>query len=75
MIRLAVNDVIRLSSTTFLQNSLSYRNDYIFKTSNGLDIKLLKWLLLNCTYTYNKFNRTGKENTLFTYGLKVEHYF
>ncbi len=75
MIRLSLNDIVRFNSTTFLQNSLSYSSDYIFKTTNGLDIKLLKWLLLNCTYTYNKFNRTGKENTLFTYGLRVEHYF
>lgn len=75
IIRWNMNDIIRFNSTTFLQNSLSASSDYIFKTTNGLDVKLLRWLLLNCTYTYNKFSRTGKENTLFTYGLKVEHYF
>jgi len=75
IIKWNLNDIIRFNSTTFLQNSLSTSSDYIFKTTNGLDIKLVKWLLLNCAYTYNRFNRTGKENTLFTYGLKVEHYF
>lgn len=74
-IRWKLNDMIRFNSVTFLQNALSTSSDYIFKTTNGLDVKLLKWLLLNCTYTYNKFNQTGKENTLLTYGLRVEHYF
>ena len=75
MVRLSLNDMVRFNTTTFVQNSLSSSSDYIFKSTSGLDVKVLRWLLLNCTYSYNKFNRTGKENTLFTYGLRVEHYF
>lgn len=75
MLRMTLWDVVRLNSMTFYQNSLSNSADYIFRSTNSLDVKLRKWLSLNCAYTYNKFNRTGKENTLFTYGLTIEHYF
>lgn len=75
LLRFTVWETVSLYSMTFYQNSLSNSTDYIFRTNNGLDIKLRKWLSLNGGYTYNKFSRTGKENTLFTYGLKVEHYF
>lgn len=69
------DDIVKFYSMSFMQNSLSLSADYIFRTTNSLDVKLYKWLMLSCAYTYNKFNRTGKENTLFTYGLKLEHYF
>lgn len=75
MLRFTLWDMVSLNSMTFYQNSLSNSADYIFRTTNGLDIKVHKWLSLNCAYTYNNFSRTGKENTLFTYGLKVERYF
>lgn len=60
---------------TFLQNSLWIKNDYIVKADATLGVKVMKWLALTVTYSYNRFNRTGKENTLFTYGLTLEHYY
>lgn len=75
LLRITLWDKVKLSSTTFYQNSLSSSTDYIFRTNNNLDIKLRKWLFVSCAYTYNRVNRTDKENTLFTYGLTVEHYF
>ncbi len=75
MLRLKALDMITFNSICFIQNSLSYSPDYIFKTTNELEIKIINWLSLTCAYTYNKFNRTGKENTLFTYGLTVGRYF
>lgn len=61
--------------TTYLQNSLLKNNDYIVKADASLGIKVRKWLSLTVAYSYNRFNRTNKENTLFTYGLTLEHYY
>jgi len=70
-----VKNIIMVNGTGFLQNSLSYSNDYIVRCNAGLAVKLKKWLALTAGFTYNRFNRTERENMLFTYGVTVERYF
>jgi len=64
-----------LESTSFIQNSLEYKNDYIIRSNSGISIPLTKWIAFNTNFTYNRFNRTARENMLLNYGLKVERYF
>lgn len=73
--RFVIYKIIILEGTNFLQNSLSYRQDYIIKATNGLSIKLNKWLNLTFSSAYNHLKRTGRENLLLTFGLSAEKYF
>lgn len=77
--RLLLHFVIRknlvISSTTLLQNSLNYGNDYIIKSNSSISFKLNKWLSLTTAFTYNKVSRTDNSNMMFSYGLTVEKYF
>lgn len=70
-----IRDLLVLNGSSFIQNSLSDRNDYILKSNLGLSVKLRKWLSLTAAFAYNRFNRTSRENLLFNYGLTVEKYF
>jgi hypothetical protein len=70
-----IHDLLVLNGTSFLQNALSDGKDYIIRSNLGLSVKLRKWLSLTTAFTYNKFNRTHRENLLFNYGLQVEKYF
>jgi hypothetical protein len=70
-----IKDYIFLNGTNFYQNSLTNSNDYIIKSNVSLAVKIHKWLSLTTAFSYNKFSRTGRENTLYTYGLTVEKYF
>lgn len=70
-----VKGLITISSVSYYQNSLSSSTDYILKSNINLGVKLNKWLNLTTSYTYNRFNRTQKETTLFIYGLTLERYF
>ena len=70
-----VKDIFTLNTGGFYQNSFSSGSDYIIKYNCGLDIKVKKWLHFTTLYTYNRFNRTKQENTLFTYGLTIDKYF
>lgn len=70
-----VKDIVVVNGTGFLQNSLSDGDDYIIRCNAGLAVKLKKWLALTAGFTYNRFNRTRRENMLFTYGVTVERYF
>lgn len=67
--------IVKLNATAFLQNSLWIKNDYIVNLNASLSIKIIKWVSFTVAYNYNRFNRTGKENTLLTYGLTLEHYY
>jgi len=71
----AFRNIVTFNGMAFYQNSLSSGTDYIVKVDAGLAVKLYKWLSLTTAFTYNRFSRTEKENTLFTYGLSVERYF
>lgn len=64
-----------LNGSNFIQNSLSSRSDYIIKTTNSLNFKINKWLLLKAQADYNKVNRNKRDNLLLTYGLSFERYF
>jgi hypothetical protein len=73
--RVVIQKTITLSATTFYQNSLSDRTDYIFRSNAAMNIKILKWLSMSATYTYNKYSRTNRENTILNYGLTIDKYF
>lgn len=70
-----IKDIVVLNGSSFFQNSLSSQNDYIVRANVSLGVKLRKWLTLGTTFSYNRFNRTAKENTLFNYGLTIDKYF
>ena len=70
-----IKSLITVDGSSFLQNSLTRRGDYIIRSNLGLGFKLTNWLNLNSTLSYNKISRTQSENLLVTYGLKVEKYF
>lgn len=73
--RWVIKDIIKLRGVNFWQPSLANSSDYVIKSSLSLGVAVNKWLSLTTSYTYNKFSRTGRENTLFNYGLMVEKYF
>ncbi len=73
--RVVIQKSITLSTTTFYQNSLSDRTDYILRSNAAMNIKILKWLSMSATYTYNKYSRTNRENTILNYGLTIDKYF
>jgi hypothetical protein len=66
-----VNKVV-FEGSNFLQNSFSDKNDYIIRSNLALLVNLNKWLSLTSAFIYNRFNRTGRQNILLTYGLKIE---
>lgn len=70
-----ITDIIVIDGTHFLQNSLSHGNDYVIKSNNSLSIMLRKWLSITASMSYNKLNRTNRENLLFNYGFTIEKYF
>lgn len=73
--RVVFRELITVSGTNYLQNSLSTGSDYILRTNNSVGIKLYKWLSFAASVNYNQFRRTGTENLLFTYGLTAEKHF
>ncbi|MFD1629089.1 DUF481 domain-containing protein [Pseudopedobacter beijingensis] len=70
-----IKKIIKVESSSFLQNSLNYSNDYNIKTNNSISLKLTQWLSFDTNYSYNKIARTERENHLLSYGLKMERYF
>lgn len=68
-------EIITLESTSFIQNSLEYKNDYMIKSNSGASLKLNNWLSFNTNFNYNMNSRTDRENLLLSYGLKLEKYF
>lgn len=59
----------------YLQNSLEYGNDVIYKSDVDVAIKLKKWLSLTSKLTYNKIDRTQRENLFITYGFTIDKFF
>ncbi|MBO9732558.1 MAG: DUF481 domain-containing protein [Chitinophaga sp.] len=70
-----INNMVVLEGSNYLQNSLIHSNDYIIKCNNSLSVKLRSWLSVTAAMTYNKVNRTDRENLLMNYGLTVEKFF
>ena len=75
LLRWSPNARLSFDATGFWQPSLENSDDYILRAQAGLKFKVWKWLNLNAAFNYQKFNRTQRENLLFTYGLQAEHYF
>jgi hypothetical protein len=73
--RLIFKEVIELNGTNFLQNAINRDNDYIINSVNSLSFILRKWLSLTASATFNRVERTRRENLLITFGLSVEKYF
>ncbi|TDH28112.1 DUF481 domain-containing protein [Segetibacter sp. 3557_3] len=73
--RLVVKEVIVLNGTNLLQNALNANNDYIVNSVNSLSFKLRRWLSLTASSTYNRIQRTNRENLLLTFGFTAEKYF
>jgi hypothetical protein len=73
--RYVFQKVIIVDGTHFWQPSLRDKTDYILNTHFSLSAKLLKWLNITTAATYNKVNRTRRENLLMTFGVAVEKYF
>ena len=71
----AIKDMIVLEGAHYYQQSLGHGSDFIFKSNNSLSVKLRSWLLLTAALTYNKVNRTDRENLLINYGVTIEKYF
>lgn len=74
MFTLKYQDLIAFHGTAFYQNSFSVRTDYIIKAELGLELKVYRWLHFTTEFVYNRFNRTQRENVLFTYGLTAVRY-
>jgi hypothetical protein len=70
-----IREIITLDGSDFLQHSLDDGSDYIIKSNTNLSVKLLKWLSVTASVTYNKLNATRRENLLVNYGLTFERYF
>jgi hypothetical protein len=73
--RYVFKNIIVVDGTHFWQPSLQDKTDYIVNTNFSLSAKLLKWLNITTAATYNKVNRTQRENLLVTFGVTVEKYF
>jgi hypothetical protein len=67
--------ICTINYSGFWQPSLNDGSDYIIRSNISGSVKLKKWLSFTTSFTYNRFNRTGKENALFTYGITLENYF
>jgi len=67
--------IVTLDGVHFWQQSLSSGDDYILKSISTLSVKLRKWLNVTSALNYNKVNRTGRKNLLFTIGLSADYYF
>lgn len=68
-------NMVVLEGSNYVQNSLTHGNDYIIKCNNSLSVKLRSWLSITAAMTYNKLNRTDRENLLMNYGLTIEKFF
>jgi hypothetical protein len=73
--RFVFKDVIVLDGSDFLQHSLDDRKDYIIRSNTTLSVKLIEWLSFTAALSYNKLNRTGRENLLSNIGLTIDKYF
>ena len=70
-----IKDIVFFSGTDFVQPSILSINDYILSFNNDASIKVKKWLNLNAMLTYNRINRTKRENLLLTFGFSIDTYF
>lgn len=74
-IKFAVSNRVNFLSISYLQNSFQNGSDYIIRTENTLYLKVRSWLSLTAKCSYNRMNRTGKENIFITYGVVFDRNF
>lgn len=67
--------LVTFESTSFLQNSLDNRTDYLLRSNNSISLKLRKWMSFTTALTYNKVSRTRRENFLLTFGITLDGWF
>jgi len=70
-----IKNIIVLEGAQYFQQSLQNGEDYIIKSNNALSLKLRSWLAITAALSYNKLNRTDRENLLINYGVTIEKYF
>ncbi|HEV7331210.1 MAG TPA: DUF481 domain-containing protein [Flavisolibacter sp.] len=73
--KFVIKNALTFNGTNFWQPAIGNGSDYTIRTSNSIGVKLNMWISIGTTLSYNRFNRTGAENLLFTYGLVAEKYF
>jgi hypothetical protein len=73
--RFVFRDMITFDGVDFIQHSLADRKDYVIRLNTNLSVKLYKWISLTVASSYNKLNKTSRENFLLNYGLTLEKYF
>lgn len=73
--RFAVHSLVVLQGNNFYQPSLTDGSDFNIRLNNDVSFALFRGLSIKAALTYNRVNRTGSENLLFTYGLSFERYF
>lgn len=73
--RVKLPPILSFNVMGYYQPSLSIKDDYIISCTSGIDVKLLKWLSCNASFSYNKITRTRRENMIISYGLVVEKFF
>ena len=73
--RFNYRELISFISTGFYQPSLEWLGDYIITANAGVSVRVWKWVSFSASVTYNNISRTGRENTLITYGLVAERFF
>jgi hypothetical protein len=70
-----VKQLLQLSGTHFLQNSLSDGSDYNIRSQSALSVKVFSFVSFTTAVTYNKINRLDRQNFLLTVGLAMQKYF
>jgi hypothetical protein len=75
LFKFVIKDIIVFDGNDFIQNSFTRRSDYIIRSNTNLSVKLRKWLSFTTSFTYNRMNRTERENSLLSFGLTAERYF
>lgn len=73
--KFVVREIIVFQGSNFYQPSLRNARDFNIKMNNDVSLKLNKWISLKAALTYNRINRTDRENLLFTYGVAFERFF
>lgn len=73
--KFVIKEIIVFQGSNFYQPSLKKVRDFNIKLNNDVALRLNKWISLKAALTYNRINRTDRENLLFTYGVAFERYF
>lgn len=70
-----IKEIITIHGSHFLQNAFGDSQDYIIRSNSSVGLKLTRWLNVNLSLLYNKFNLTSSQNLIFSYGLSIDKKF